>query len=320
MNIVCIGGGTGLSSTVTAWMKLGIKPTAIVATTDNGGSSGALREAGSPIPWGDIRKVLISLADDSAFCSTLEHRYNDLGNLSGHCLGNLMLETLYQQTGNVLEAINVMAAYLGVSNQVIPMALEPVDLVAIDPSGQLVKGETNIDAMATMPSKIALDKHTQVPSAALQALKQADVICIGPGSLLTSIMPALLHPDIQQAIVDNQGLKLFIHNCAQEFGPAEQLSKQKVLSWLRQYTCTGLLNAELDNHSLLISGQRYPLASYACQQQASGITTHEAEHLSRALAITLCLADGQHLALEPGQDMTKLQSALLHGGNSQLLQ
>jgi len=261
MKIVCIGGGKGLSSMLNAWCQLGAQVTAIVATTDNGGCSGRLRTAGSPVAWGDLRKALIATTPKhDSILDALSHRFSSLGNLSGHCTGNLMLEALYQQTGNVSEAIAEMGKMMGSQASILPMSEQSVDLLAITRDGVCITGETNIDALPSMPLQLMLSKNTQAPKACIDAIREADLICIGPGSLLTSIMPVLLMPDIQCALQKSNKTKLFVHNIDCEIGPASRIDQKEVSSWIAMHCSDIGINAELDQHHLRVDKliQRLP--------------------------------------------------------------
>ncbi|GEA10957.1 uridine diphosphate-N-acetylglucosamine-binding protein YvcK [Alteromonas sp. KUL49] len=310
MNIVCIGGGTGLSSTVKAWTKLEINPSAVVATTDNGGCSGRLRHAGSPIPWGDIRKVLVAMSSNTSLTKTLGQRYEELGRLTGHCFGNLMLEALYQQNGDVLLAINALGDLLGVTNRVFPMADNPVDLMAINKNGALVYGEENVDSMADMPMTMLLDRPAHAPTEAVQAIKNADVLCLGPGSLITSVLPPLLVPEIKNAVKAHQGLKLLIHNCQPEASPVSVLDAKKQFKWLEGQVGEGIVNGQLMKDHVIIDGVTYSLATHAQQLKWTKEPKHDISRLSLALALSLCISDAYHYKLKHTKALSNLSRVL----------
>ncbi len=312
MNIVCIGGGTGLSSSVKAWTKLAINPSAVVATTDNGGCSGRLRHAGSPIPWGDIRKVLVAMSSNTPLTQTLGQRYEALGRLTGHCFGNLMLEALYQQNGDVLLAINALGDLLGVTNRVFPMSDNPVDLMAINKSGKLVLGEESVDSMSDMPMSMLLDRPAHAPDEAIQAIKNADVICLGPGSLITSVLPSLLVPEIRNAVRDHQGLKLLIHNCQPEASPVSLLNAQKQMEWLKGQVGDGIVNGQLMKDHVIINGETYSLAEHAQQLKWTKEPKHDVSRLSIALALTLCISDTYHYELKHTKTLSNLSRVLFN--------
>ncbi|MFC3093370.1 uridine diphosphate-N-acetylglucosamine-binding protein YvcK [Alteromonas sediminis] len=284
MNVVCIGGGKGLSSVLNAWCQLGASVTAIVATTDNGGCSGRLRSAGSPVAWGDLRKALIATTSnhDSVF-EAMSHRFASLGNLSGHCTGNLMLEALYQQTGSVSQAIEIMGNMIGSQASVLPMCEHPADLLAITQNGTCIAGETNIDALPSMPAQLMLDKEVQAPQTCINAIKDADLICIGPGSLLTSIMPVLLMPDIQSALKTTSSTKLFIHNIDYEKGPASRIEPKEIVQWITSHCGKMGINAELSRHLLLVNNHSYRLPRSLQSVIAGNDTKHEIASLVSAL-------------------------------------
>ncbi|WP_051275264.1 gluconeogenesis factor YvcK family protein [Aestuariibacter salexigens] len=284
MKIVCIGGGKGLASAIKAWQQLNINITAIVATTDNGGCSGRLRDAGSPVPWGDLRKAVFAMASNNHLVDTMTHRYASLGGLNGHCLGNLVLEACFQQSGSVIAAINMFAKQLGVNGHVLPMSEQTVDLEAITISGCRVVGEKDIDGLSTMPATLQLSKHISVPQSCIKAILQADMICIGPGSLLTSVMPVLLAPQIKRALRQSSAFKLFVHNIERECGPAGKLNPNQTVEWLTRQLGENLFSGQLTRTHLLVGAisRRLPAALQSLPDPVN--KRHDSTSLANAFA------------------------------------
>lgn len=319
MKITCIGGGTGLSTLMAAWSRIGFKPTAIVATTDNGGCSGRLRTLGAPIPWGDIRKVLVALSSNEPLNKIIEHRFKQLGGFSGHNFGNLMLEVFYQQHGNTLHAIQRLAALLGVENRVIPMTESSVDLVALNNNGRLVRGEVQIDAMPTMPVNVMLDRLVCATEDAVTAIKTADVLCIGPGSLITSVLPTLLLPEVQTAIVDHKGLKLFIHNCYRENSPVGALDEISALDWLKRQTSAELINAQLANDRIIIKNASFALPGHIQNTCAPKNAKHDTVILAQRIALTICLSNAYYFRFQRNSSLSNLSRILFNGAVKQVV-
>ncbi len=285
MRVVCIGGGQGLASTLSAWVQLGVRPTAIVATTDNGGSSGRLRRDGSPVPWGDLRKAITALApSEHELLSTLSQRYAGMQSLAGHCFGNLLLEAYFQQSGGVVSAVNQLAEQLGCFGSVLPMSESSVDLMAVTHQGKCIFGETAIDALPAMPVQLLLSHPVSAPQSVIQSILTADLICLGPGSVLTSIMPALLMHDIQQALLQTKAATLFIHNIAEENSPVATVTPDGVMRWIANALNGLTIDAELNKTHVTIGGRRNTLPVPIQARNQSGQCRHQVQSLSEALA------------------------------------
>ncbi|GLT17570.1 putative gluconeogenesis factor [Vibrio zhanjiangensis] len=239
-HVVAIGGGHGLGRILSALKDFGQNATGIVATTDNGGSTGRIRNCQGGIAWGDTRNCINQLITSPSISSMMfEYRFKGSGELDGHNLGNLMLTALDNLSVRPLDAINLIRNMLKVDINIIPMTEHPSDLKALDENGQWVTGETSVDEM---PDKLVrLDLAPEVPATkeGVLAIEQADAIILGPGSFLTSIMPPLLLPEIGRAIEINKKAKLiFIENLSPEHGPAGKMSLQEKLEWCER-TCRG---------------------------------------------------------------------------------
>ncbi|MGF1741607.1 uridine diphosphate-N-acetylglucosamine-binding protein YvcK [Vibrio profundum] len=231
--VVAIGGGHGLGRVLSALKDFGSNATGIVTTTDNGGSTGRIRDSLGGIAWGDTRNCINQLITEPSISSMMfEYRFKGNGELSGHNLGNLMLTSLDNLSVRPLDAINLIRDMLKVSVNIIPMSEHPTDLTALSVDGQSVTGETNIDEMNQPLRRLDLDPEVPATSEGVTAVEQADCIVLGPGSFLTSIMPPLLLPDIGHAIARNQNAKLiFIDNLAPEKGPASIMPLKQKLEW-----------------------------------------------------------------------------------------
>ncbi|WP_405600142.1 MULTISPECIES: uridine diphosphate-N-acetylglucosamine-binding protein YvcK [unclassified Pseudoalteromonas] len=216
MKIVCIGGGHGLAQVLSAIKPMCSSLTAIVATTDNGGSTGKIRASQDCIALGDIRRCCLQLAgEDSAFNSIYEHRFTQ-GPLDGHCLGNLTLLGLTEITKSPTQAIAYFNAMLGNSETILPMTEVPTDLVAKLNNSEEVFGECAIDALNTLPKEVYLSKNVPAAPGCVDAILAADLIIIGPGSIITSVMPAFLVNEILIAIEQTSACRIFIENTQTE--------------------------------------------------------------------------------------------------------
>ncbi len=219
--VVALGGGHGLGRVMSALSPLGSRLTGIVTTTDNGGSTGRIRRSEGGIAWGDMRNCLNQLITEPSVASAMfEYRFSGNGELSGHNLGNLMLKALDHLSIRPLEAINLIRNLLKVDAFLIPMSEQPVDLMAIDAEGNTVYGETDIDQLALPPQELMLTPTVSATREAVQAIAEADLILMGPGSFYTSLMPVLLLSEMAQALRRSPATMVFIGNLGRELSPA----------------------------------------------------------------------------------------------------
>ncbi|MBP2845033.1 uridine diphosphate-N-acetylglucosamine-binding protein YvcK [Dickeya oryzae] len=216
-SVVALGGGHGLGRVMSSLSFLGSRLTGIVTTTDNGGSTGRIRRSQGGIAWGDTRNCLNQLITTPSVASAMfEYRFNGNGELSGHNLGNLMLKAMDHLSVRPLEAINLIRNLLNVDALLIPMSEQPVDLMAIDTQGNTVYGEVAVDQLAALPQDLMLYPSAPATQEALTAIAEAELILIGPGSFLTSLMPPLLLTDLAQSLHDARAPVVYIGNLGTE--------------------------------------------------------------------------------------------------------
>lgn len=197
-NVVIIGGGTGLSVLLRGLKVYPVDITAIVTVADDGGSSGRLRDELSIPPPGDIRNVLAALSDVEPLVENLfQHRFNKGNSLTGHSLGNLILAAMTNITGDFFHAVTEMSKVLNVRGKVLPAANKSVVLHAEMEDGTIVSGESKIPYSGKKIKRVFLSPETIEPlEEAIDVIRKADLILIGPGSLYTSILPNLLVPKL----------------------------------------------------------------------------------------------------------------------------
>lgn len=231
--VVAIGGGHGLGRMLAALKEFGSNATGIVATTDNGGSTGRIRDCQGGIAWGDTRNCINQLITEPSISSMMfEYRFRGQGELDGHNLGNLMLTALDNLSVRPLEAINLIRSMLKVDVNIVPMTEHPSDLTALSMDGRWVTGETNVDDMDERLRRLDLAPEVPATKEGVQAITEADCIVLGPGSFLTSIMPPLLLPEIGKAIADNIKAKvILVENLSPEAGPAGMMTLKEKIEW-----------------------------------------------------------------------------------------
>ena len=258
LNLVAIGGGTGLS-TLLRGLKHYVKPaevavsngagkyslanlTAIVAVADDGGSSGRLREEFQILPPGDIRNCMVALSEhDNLLTRLFDYRFPGQGALGSHSLGNLFLAALTDLTGRFVEAITCSSDLLGIKGRVFPSTAANVRLIAELDDGTLVRGQHKITTGIRAVRRVRLEPPDCLPlKAALEAIHQADLIVIGPGSLFTSVIPNLLVGGISEAIIRSPAKKIYICNIMTEPGETNGYGVEDHVRHLLAH-CPGLM-------------------------------------------------------------------------------
>ncbi|WP_191560116.1 gluconeogenesis factor YvcK family protein [Metabacillus idriensis] len=218
--VVIIGGGTGLSVLLRGLKVYPVDITAIVTVADDGGSSGRLRDELKIPPPGDIRNVLAALSDVEPLVEDLfQHRFNKGSNLTGHSLGNLILAAMTNITGDFFHAVREMSKVLNVRGKVLPAANRSVVLHAEMEDGSIVSGESKIPYSGKKIKRVFLTPEAIEPlEEAIEVIRQADLIILGPGSLYTSILPNLLVPKIGDEVCKAKAKKVYICNVMTQAG------------------------------------------------------------------------------------------------------
>jgi uncharacterized cofD-like protein len=225
--IVAIGGGTGLSTLLRGLKTYTNNITAIVTVGDDGGSSGILREDHGIIPPGDIRNCIAALASEEELMTSLfQYRFKSGGGLGGHSFGNLFLTAMSAVTGDMLSAIRTSSNVLNIRGRVLPSTLEPITLIAEMEDGSLIRGESQIPEAKGKIKRLFCEPFNAKPTdEAIEAILQADVIILGPGSLFTSVIPNLLLKEIREAMQANtHAPKIYVANIVTQPGETDDMS------------------------------------------------------------------------------------------------
>lgn len=240
---VVIGGGTGAPVSIRTLLSLEAEVSAVVAMADDGGSTGILREEAGVLPPGDIRKCLVAMAADDQDPLTRAFKYR-FAFARNHTLGNLMLSALEDATGSFPEAIDICGRLLGVRGSVYPSTLDRVKLCATTCDGRHLDGQAKSCKSKTALSQVWLESsqpiHAYEP--ALEAIRNADLIVLGPGSLFTSIVPNLLVPGVVQAIRESRGTTLFVCSLADMQGETWGLSAYEHYDALARHGMEGSID------------------------------------------------------------------------------
>ncbi len=247
LNFVAIGGGNGLSTLLSGLKRFVhasvLEPiwldnlSAIVAVTDDGGSSGRLRDELQMLPPGDIRNCMVALSEDSRLLSQLfQHRFRGDGDLGGHSFGNIFLAALTEITGDFAEAVKLSSEILASKGHIYPATMSDARLAAQLHDGTVIRGETRIGKVGQAIKRLYLEPRDCKPlPETLKAIAEADVISIGPGSLYTSLLPPILVDGVADAIANSGAVKIFVCNLMTQPGETDGLSARAHLEIVSQY-------------------------------------------------------------------------------------
>lgn len=259
LKFVAIGGGNGLSTLLSGlkrfvgagdrepiWVD---ELSAIVAVTDDGGSSGRLREELQMLPPGDVRNCMVALSEDSRLLSRLfRHRFRGDGDLGGHSFGNIFLAALTEITGDFAEAVRLSSEVLASKGHIYPATNCDVRLAAELHDGSIVRGETEVSKFGHDIKELRLEpKNCKPLPEAIKAIRTADVITLGPGSLFTSLLPPLLVDGVSDAIASSSATKVFVCNLMTQPGETDGFSARHHLEIIREHA------AQIDFDYLIVN-------------------------------------------------------------------
>lgn len=328
LRIVSLGGGTGLSSLLAGLKAFVGSPslvseegasswieslTAVVTVTDDGGSSGRLRDEFQILPPGDIRNCMVALAEDEHLLTRLfQYRFESEGDLSGHSFGNLFLAALSHVTGDFLEAIRVSSEVLKIRGRILPSTVEDVSLVAELEDGTIVKGETKITKSRSRIRKLRLsrDRCRPLPET-LEAISHADIVTIGPGSLYTSIIPNLLVDDLVEAIKGSRATKVYICNIMTQAGETEGFSLEDHLRVLASHSEGLDLDCVIANSGLISEELRVRYLAEGSVQVAFDASGRASENEQLPALSRIVASDLLHESGVVRHDPNKLANAVL---------
>lgn len=247
--LVAIGGGTGLSTLLKGLKELPVDLTAIVTVTDDGGSSGRLRKDLQILPPGDIRNCLVALSSSESLLSRLfQYRFEEGGEVAGHSFGNLFIAAMTGVLGDFGTAVREASSILAIRGQVIPVTVDNVELEATFADGSTVRGETAISGAGKRIARVGLIPPTALPNAeALQAIDQARVIVLGPGSLFTSVIPNLLIPEIAERINRSAARVVYICNVMTQPGETDGFTAADHVAALLEKTALRRIDVAIVN-------------------------------------------------------------------------
>ena len=307
--LVVVGGGTGLSTLLRGLKEYSSNITAVVTVADDGGSSGRLRREIGGLPPGDIRNCLAALADQEKLITELfQYRFKAGDGLAGHSFGNLFLTAMSDIADGWEQAIAASSQVLAIRGQVLPATLSDVRLWAELEDGRCIDGESQITAAHGRITQIGCTpEHPPALPTVLQAIRDADLIIIGPGSLYTSIVPNLLVPEIVAEIVKRQVPRIYVCNIMSQPGETDGYTvadhvrvldhvakhrifdavlvqkKQPSPQALEQYAQENAHPIEIDREELLHLGCRIILANVMDEDAKTKYVRHSSPRLARVL-------------------------------------
>jgi uncharacterized cofD-like protein len=233
VDVVALGGGHGLAASLQALRRVTPHLTAVVGVSDDGGSSGRLREEFGIVPPGDLRMALAALCGDDTWGSTwarvLQHRFSSKGDLDGHSLGNLLITALWEETNDVVEGLDWVARLLDAKGKVLPLCIEPLEIYAdvLTATGQTdqVRGQVQVARTQHKIQAIGLEpKDPIVCEQAIAAVRNADFVVLGPGSWYTSVLTHFQVPQMAQALHETTAARILVVNLRPQTGETEGYS------------------------------------------------------------------------------------------------
>lgn len=247
--VISIGGGHGLSTLLHGLKEYTSNITAIVTVADDGGSSGKLREEFDVLPPGDIRNCLVALADSEHLMGRLfQFRFDEGKNLKGHSFGNLFITAMSRLTGDFEKAVKESSKVLAIRGRVVPSTTDKVVLMSRHEDGSETIGESKIPEASSPIKKMYIrPENCGATKEALEAIKRADAIIIGPGSLYTSIMPNLLIKGITEEILKSKARKIYVCNVMTQHGETDGYKVSDHLQAIMTHTNRGIIEYVIAN-------------------------------------------------------------------------
>lgn len=250
--VVVLGGGTGMSTLLKGLKQFPIDITAIVSVCDDGKSTGRLREEFNTPAVGDIRKVIVSLAEkDSVFGDVINYRFQTTSDLNGHTVGNLILTALSEITGNLSDAIESISKILKLKGRVLPLTEDCVTLMGKMKDGEIIEGEHNITECPKKIKEVYYKEEPVVCEASLKAIREANLIILSMGSLYTSILPNLLCHDILKELEKSNSKIMYVSNMMTQPGETDNYKVSDHLKILNKYLKNRKVDVVIANNSII---------------------------------------------------------------------
>jgi uncharacterized cofD-like protein len=305
LKAVAIGGGTGLPIVLKALKGWSDEITAIVTMADDGGSSGKLRQELGILPPGDIRNCLAALAADEKkeLVEILQYRFPTGWSLAEHSLGNLIIAGMADYKGGFAEAVEALSGLLGVNGQVLPSTLDDVNLFADTGGGSILAGQAAIARTEQIRQVHLEPSDAEAYPPAVQALKDADLIVFGPGSLFTSLLPNLLIHGVAEAVLGSRARKVFILNIMNMRRETFSMSGEDYLEALTRHV-------PLETIDTIVAHGERPLESIITPEGETALPVEFDLEPVEALGLQVVIADLADEAAPLRHDPVKLAGVL----------
>ena len=303
--IVAIGGGTGLSVLLRGLKTFSDNIAAVVTVADDGGSSGRLRRELGVLPPGDFRNCLVAMAGDESLVGRLfQHRFDQGDGLEGHSFGNLFITAMTDVTGSFEEALYESSRVLAVHGRILPSTVSDISLSARLADGPVVVGESAISERGGRIEEVMIEPGDAPASDhAVQAILEAELVLIGPGSLYTSILPNLLVPGIASALRDTAAPRVYVCNVATQVGETGGYTVAQHLDALRQHTFASVADYVVYNDTPVPFGDRF----------AGDPVVHDGVAVAGAKLIGRTLTDLEHPVRHDSEKLAEAIMDVYHG-------
>lgn len=248
--VVIFGGGSGMSQLLKGMIQFPMDITAVVSMSDNGTSTGRLREEFSIPAVGDITKVLMAMSTESKGVKELfNYRFSNDSSIGNHSIKNLIMTALLEMKGDFAHSLPILCDLLDVKGKLLPITEDNVDLIGITKEGYEIIGEAEITESKREIVDLKYSKKVKVTPKVLEEIKKADLIIFSSGSLLTSISPHIIIPEIQEAVRNSKARKMYICNMLTQPGETDGFKVSDHIKYLEKYLGAGTINAVIANNS-----------------------------------------------------------------------
>lgn len=248
--VVIFGGGSGMSQLLKGMIQFPMDITAVVSMSDNGTSTGRLREEFSIPAVGDITKVLMAMSTESKGVKDLfNYRFSNDSSIGNHSIKNLIMTALLEMKGDFAHSLPILCDLLDVKGKLLPITEDNVDLIGITKEGYEIIGEAEITESKREIVDLKYSKKVKVTPKVLEEIKKADLIIFSSGSLLTSTSPHIIIPEIQEAVRNSKARKMYICNMLTQPGETDGFKVSDHIKYLEKYLGAGTINAVIANNS-----------------------------------------------------------------------
>lgn len=246
--VVVLGGGTGLSVLLRGLKLFPLDITAVVTVADDGSSSGRLREEFNIPAVGDLRNVLVALSSVEPLVEDLlQYRFKTDSDLNNHPMGNLLLTALFNITGNLTDSLKAMSSILNIKGRVLPFTEDSPILMAYTKDGGIIEGESNITKAGKEIDYVCYKDKVHVTRDVIKAIKEADLVIVGIGSLYTSIIPNLLSDRVKKALMESDAKKMYVCNIMSEHGETDGYYVSDCIKAINKYVDDNFIDVVIAN-------------------------------------------------------------------------